>query len=108
MNVGDLEPPWVVDITAADTATDFTAVSSWVFAAYTETGNGKVLAFTDPDPEVTPGAQPFRVTLTHAWVQGETGAAGVLHAVPVAIWPNGRRQSFPGASLEIAYYPTEE
>lgn len=108
MNVGDLEPDWVVDITAADTSVDFTTVESWVFSAHRVTGDGKELVFADENPDVTPGAQAYRVTLAHAWVQGETDTKGTLHAVPVAIWPSGRRQSFPGASVVLDYYPTEE
>jgi len=100
MNTGDLEPDWIVDITA-DTATDFTTVSSWRFDAYRETTDGKVTAFSDSAPTVTPGANPWQVSVAHNWVTGETDDAGVLHGVPVALWPGGHEQSFPGATLEL-------
>lgn len=101
MNTGDLEPRWVVDIAAADEQPDFTAVESWKFKAYRETVDGKVLAFTDTDPSAVPGAQPWIVAVGHAWEAGQTDVEGVLHGVPVAVWPGGREQSFPGASIEI-------
>lgn len=100
MNTGDLEPDWIVDITA-DTATDFTTATGWRFDAYRETTEGKAPAFTDTAPGVTPGANAWQVAIAHAWVAGETATAGVLHGVPVAVWPGGKEQSFPGATLEI-------
>lgn len=107
MNTGDLEPDWTVDIVAADTTVDFTAVQSWKFTAYRETVNGKVDAFPDDTaPTVTPGANGYRVSVAHAWETGETDTAGILHAVPIATWPGGREQSFPGASLEIVANPS--
>lgn len=99
MNVGDLEPEWIVDITA-DTATDFSGVTSWRFDAYRETGNGKEQAFTAPATPVA-GANPWQVSVAHEWVTGETDTPGVLHGVPVAVWPGGREQSFPGATLYL-------
>jgi hypothetical protein len=105
MNTGDLEPKWIVDI-AAEAGTDFTTVQSWRFDAYRETTNGKVEAFSDTDPIVIDGAAVYQVTLAHAWVTGETDTPGVLHAVPVAVWPGGREQSFPGASIEIVPDPS--
>lgn len=105
MNTGDLEPDWIVDIAAA-IGTDFTVVTGWRFDAYRETTNGKVLAFSDTDPDVLPGAAVYQVTVAHSWVTGETAAAGVLHGVPVATWPGGREQSFPGATLEIQSDPS--
>lgn len=101
MNTGDLEPPWVVDITAGDTETDFSTVESWRFWAYRETLNGKVEAFDDPAPDPTPGSSPHIVSVAHEWAPGETDTAGVIHAVPIAVWPGGREQSFPGASITI-------
>lgn len=100
MNTGDLEPKWIVDLTA-ETGTDFTTVETWRFDAYRETTNGKVEAFSDASPDITPGVTANVVAVAHAWVAGETDTAGVLHAVPVAVWPGGREQSFPGASIEI-------
>ncbi len=100
MNTGDLEPDWTVDI-AAEAGTDFTVVTSWRFDAYRETTNGQVPAFSDTDPVVTPGASAAQVSVAHEWVTGETDTAGVLHAVPVAVWPGGREQSFPGARIVI-------
>lgn len=105
MNTGDLEPDWIVDITA-EPGTDFTTVSSWRFDAYRWTGDGKVAAFTDPTPDITPGAQDYLVTVAHHWDAGETDVAGILHGVPVATWPGGREQSFPGATLQITADPT--
>lgn len=101
MNIGDREPVWTVDITSQDPSVDFTAAQSWRFEAYRETVDGKVSAFTDTDPLVTPGAQSYVVSVAHRWAAGETDTAGVLHAVPVAVWPGGLEQSFPGASIEI-------
>lgn len=101
MNVGDLEPDWIVDI-AADTATNFTGVTSWRFDAWRETEDGKVLAFTNATPIVTPGASAWLVSVAHEWVLGQTAVAGLLHGVPVATWPGGREQSFPGASIQIS------
>lgn len=101
MNTGDLEPPWTVDITAA-VGTDFTTVESWRFHAYRETTDGQVSAFTDTDPVVTPGVTANVVAVGHEWVDGETDTAGVLHGVPIAVWPGGREQSFPGATIELA------
>lgn len=100
MNTGDLEPDWIVDITAA-AGTDFSTVSSWKFHAYRETVNGKVAAFTDATPTATIGATNNVVALSHAWVAGQTVTKGVLHGVPIAVWPGGREQSFPGATLDI-------
>lgn len=100
MNTGDLEPDWIVDITA-ETGTDFGTVQSWRFDAYRETTNGKVEVFSDADPTPTPGLSANVVSVAHHWVAGETDTPGVLHAVPVAVWPGGREQSFPGASIEI-------
>lgn len=99
MNVGDLEPPWIVDI-AADPATNFATVSSWRFDAYRETKDGKVTAFSTA-ATATPGASAWLVAVAHNWVSGETDLPGVLHGVPVAIWPGGREQSFRGASIEL-------
>jgi hypothetical protein len=100
MNTGDLEPDWTVDITA-DAATDFSTVQSWRFDAYRETADGKVTAFTDTAPDHVAGANPWQVTVSHSWETGQTDTAGVLHGVPVAVWPGNREQSFPGATLEI-------
>lgn len=100
MNTGDLEPKWIVDITA-EAGIDFTTVTSWKFHAYRETDNGKVAAFTEAGAAATPGATNNVVAVSHAWVSGETATPGVLHGVPIAIWPGGREQSFPGATLEI-------
>lgn len=99
MNTGDLEPDWVVDI-AADPATDFSGVISWRFDAYRETGDGKVQAFT-ASCTPTAGANAWQVSVAHEWAPGETDVAGVLHGVPVATWPGGREQSFPGATIQI-------
>lgn len=101
MNTGDREPPWTVDITDASGQADFTTVQSWRFDAYRETTDGKVTAFTDAAPTITPGAVASRVTVAHAWTAGQTDVEGVLHGVPVAVWPGGKEQSFPGASIEI-------
>lgn len=100
MNTGDLEPDWIVDIVAA-AGTDFTTVTSWKFHAYRETTDGKVAAFTDTDPDVTPGVTANIVAVSHAWAAGQTDTEGVLHAVPIAVWPDSREQSFPGATLTI-------
>lgn len=100
MNTGDLEPDWIVDISAP--GANFTTVESWKFHAYRETKDGKVAAFTDTAPDVTPGAGNSVVAIAHVWVDGETDVAGVLHGVPIAVWPGGREQSFPGATLDIA------
>lgn len=100
MNTGDLEPDWTVDITA-DAGTDFTTAIGWRFDAYRETVDGLVLAFTDAAPSPVPGAAVYQVAVSHHWQTGETDTAGVLHGVPVAIWPGNREQSFPGATLEI-------
>lgn len=100
MNTGDLEPDWMVDLTAAVGA-DFTTVTGWKFHAYRETKDGKVAAFTDTNPVVEPGVTANLVAVGHAWVDGETDVSGVLHGVPIAVWPGGREQSFPGATLEI-------
>lgn len=105
MNTGDLKPDWTIDITAA-AGTDFSAVSSWKFKAYRETENGKVLAFSDTTPGHTLGATNNIVAVSHAWAAGETDAEGVLHGVPIAVWPGGKEQSFPGATLEISADPT--
>ena len=99
MNTGDLEPDWIVDITADDD-TNFTT-ATWRFDAYRETADGKVTAFSDTTPLVTPGASVWEVSVAHEWETGETATEGVLHAVPVAVWPGGREQSFPGATIEI-------
>jgi len=99
MNTGDLEPTWWVDI-VADPDTDFTAVVSWRFDAYRETGDGKVQEFTGA-AVVEAGAQPWLVGVGHVWTSGQTDVPGVLHGVPVAVWPGGREQSFPGALIEI-------
>ena len=99
MNVGDLEPDWVVDITA-EAGTDFSLVDSWAFLAYRETVNGKVEAFVRPAVP-TPGATPNVVAVAYSWQAGDTDAEGVLHGVPVATWPGDRLQSFPGATIEI-------
>jgi len=101
MNTGDLEPDWMVDISAAEERPDFTTVTGWRFKAYRETTDGKVPVFTDTTPIVEPGAQVWLVAVGHEWVDGETDVAGVLHGVPVAVWPGGREQSFPGASIVI-------
>lgn len=100
MNTGDLEPKWVVDIVAG-TDTDFGTVESWKFRAYRETTDGKVAAFTDTNPSVVPGAQAWSIAIGHAWAAGQTDVPGVLHGVPVATWPGGREQSFPGAEPMI-------
>jgi hypothetical protein len=103
MNTGDLEPDWVVDIVAA-AGTDFSTVSSWRFDAYRETKDGKVGAFSAA-ATATPGASANIVAVKHIWAPGETDVAGVLHGVPVALWPGGREQSFPGATLELTPDP---
>lgn len=100
MNTGDREPAWIVDITAA-AGTDFTAVTSWKFHAYRETVDGKVTAFTETGAAFTPGATTNLVAVSHVWAAGETDVAGVLHGVPIAVWPGGKEQSFPGATLDI-------
>lgn len=100
MNTGDLEPDWVVDITAA-VGTDFTLVESWEFHAYRETPDGKVEAFTEADATAEPGATANVVAVRHVWTAGQTDVAGVLHGVPIATWPGGKEQSFPGATLDI-------
>jgi hypothetical protein len=100
MNTGDLEPDWIVDIDA-ETGTDFTTVDSWRFDAYRETVDDRVPAFSDTNPVVTPGATPNVVAVAHHWATGETDTPGVLHAIPVAVWPGGREQSYPGATIVI-------
>lgn len=101
MNIGDLEPDWTVDISDPTHTADFTTVSSWRFEAYRETVDGQVTAFTDTGPDVLPGANAWEVAVSHAWAPGETDTAGVLHALPVAVWPGGREQSFPGARIVL-------
>lgn len=101
MNTGDLEPDWTVDITDPTGTADFTTVTSWRFDAYRETTDGQVTVFTDTGPNVTPGATAAEVSVAHEWEAGQTDTEGVLHAVPVATWPGGREQSFPGARIVI-------
>lgn len=101
MNIGDLEPKWTVDITDPTGTADFTTVASWRFDAYRETTNGPVSVFSNANPTVTPGATNAAVSVAHAWVAGQTDTEGVLHALPVATWPGGREQSFPGARIVI-------
>lgn len=103
MNTGDLEPDWIVDIVAA-AGTDFSTVSSWRFDAYRETKDGKVAAFSAA-AIATPGTSANIVAVKHVWAPGETDEPGVLHGVPVALWPGGREQSFPGATLELTPDP---
>lgn len=105
MNTGDLKPDWIVDITAA-AGIDFSVVTSWKFKAYRETENGRVLAFTDTAPGHVAGATNNIVAVTHVWAAGETDTEGVLHGVPIAVWPGTKEQSFPGATLEITADPT--
>jgi hypothetical protein len=100
VNTGDLEPDWIVDITASS-GTDFSLVESWKFHAYRETTEGKVEAFTEAGAAAEPGVTANVVSVRHVWVAGETDVPGVLHGVPIAVWPDGREQSFPGATLEI-------
>jgi hypothetical protein len=90
----------VVDI-VAEAGADFSTVASWRFWAYRETGDGKVMVFDDTGPGHVVGATPNVVAVSHTWVAGETATAGVLHAVPIAVWPGEREQSFPGASIVI-------
>jgi hypothetical protein len=101
MNTGDREPAWTVDITDTDQLANFATVDSWRFDAYRETTNGKVNVFSDTGAGHVMGANPWQVSVSHTWAAGETDTAGVLHGVPVATWPGGLEQSFPGATLEI-------
>jgi hypothetical protein len=41
------------------------------------------------------------VAVKHNWLVGQTDTPGILHGVPIAIWPGGLEQSFPGATLQI-------
>lgn len=94
--VGDLEPPFVLDITA-ETGVDFTAATSWRMIARRRSVPG-VLLFTDtaPSPVVDP-VNKNKVTLTHAWVSGETALPDVLQIEAEVAWPGGKKQTFPKA-----------
>lgn len=100
MNTGDLEPAWAVSVSDLDGAADFADVSGWRFVAYRKTSNGNVVVFTDTAPTVVSATGPDAV-LRHVWNDGETDVAGVLHAEVVAVWPDGREQTFAGATITI-------
>lgn len=85
----DLEPPLVSDISGS--AGDLTTVVSWKVIAR----HGVIPAWTDSDPDITPGATPTTATITHRWVAGETDMAGTQRVEYEATWPGGRKQTFP-------------
>lgn len=93
MKTGDLEPAWVIDVSDGDGLADLGDVVSWRFVAHRETLNGPVVVFTDTSPGIA--ADGPTAALTHEWVEGETDTAGVLHGEIVAVWPDGREQTFP-------------
>jgi hypothetical protein len=93
VKTGDLEPAWVIDVADGDGLADLGDVVSWRFDAHRQTTNGNVTVFSDTSPGVQ--ATGSAAVLTHEWVAGETDVAGVLHAECVAVWPDGREQSFP-------------
>lgn len=93
MKTGDLEPPWIVDVSDAGAQADLNTVASWRFVA---TLNG-VTVFTDTSPDVTVDpTHTYKAAVSHDWVLGETANDGVLRADLVAVWPGGREQTFPG------------
>lgn len=98
MKTGDLEPPWIIDISDTGTRGDLNAVSSWRFVAKL---NG-VVVFTDTDPDITVDpTTSYSAAVAHTWVDGQTDAPGTLRAEVVAVWPGGREQTFPGEGHAI-------
>ncbi|MEV6413831.1 hypothetical protein [Kribbella sp. NPDC051718] len=101
MKTGDLEPPWIVDISDAGAQADLNTVQDWRFVA----SLNNVVVFTDTDPDVVVDTtHTYKAAITHSWVSGETANDGTLRAEVVAVWPGGREQTFPGeghATLRI-------
>lgn len=93
MKTGDLEPPWIVDISDALAGGDLSTMESWRFVA----SLNDTVVFTDPDPTFTIDPDDSsKGTVQHAWADGETDNPGQLRAEIVGVWPGGRPQRFPG------------
>lgn len=98
MKTGDLEPPWIIDISDDGNRADLNGVGSWRFVGSL---NG-VVVFTDVDPTVTVDpASTYQAAVEHTWVAGESDDPGTMRGEVVAIWPNGREQTFPGRGQAV-------
>lgn len=101
MKQGDLEPDLVIDITGP--GADLNDVFSWRVIG--QLRGQSTLLFDDTDPTVD--VDPTDVTVavvTHTWVDGQTAATGLVLLEVEALWPGGRKQTFPSngqASIRI-------
>lgn len=104
MKTGDLEPPWIVDVSDAEAGGDLNDVVSWKFVA----SLNDTVVFTDTAPTFTidPGSTAAG-SIKHVWVAGETDNPGLLRGEIIAVWPGGREQTFPGlGQLSIRIEPS--
>ena len=98
MKTGDLEPPWIVDISDTGTQANLNSVVSWRFVASV---NGTVV-FTDTAPTVTVDpVNTYKAAVKHTWSTGQTAIVGIYKAEIVAVWPSSREQTFPGLGTAV-------
>ncbi|WP_326565060.1 hypothetical protein VSH64_24780 [Amycolatopsis rhabdoformis] len=95
MKQHDLEPALVLVAEDAAGMADFGQVGSWRILGKLA---GELVVDGPPDTAVVDPENPARVTLTRAWVSGETAALGEMRIEAEAMWPGDRPQTFPPAS----------
>lgn len=92
MKQGDLEPDLVIDITGP--GADLNDVVSWRVIGRLRGQSTLLFDDTNPGKVVDPG-DATKAVLTHTWVDGETDELGLVLIEVEALWPGGRRQTFP-------------
>lgn len=98
MKTGDLEPPWIIDISDDGNQANLNGVVSWRFVGSL---NG-VVVFTDTGPaHVVDPLVTYRAAVSHTWVAGETDDPGTMRGEIIAVWPSGREQTFPGRGQAV-------
>jgi hypothetical protein len=94
--VGDLEPD-VVLVLSADQPVDLSSATSVVVEGSVD-GWESVLFTRAPSASVADGVK-WRLTMPLE--AGDTTAVRVTALRAVATWPGGRKQTFPGAALDV-------
>jgi hypothetical protein len=95
MKTRDLEPDLVLVVEDLAGVADLTQVVSWRIIGRL---NGVVVVDSAPDSAVVDPANRSRMTLTRAWVAGDTDTAGEMLIEAEGLWPGSRPQTFPPVS----------
>lgn len=101
MKQHDLEPDLVLIAEDGAGLADFNDVVSWRILGKLA---GELVVDGPPDTFVVDPENSAKVTLTRAWLAGETSALGEMRVEVEAMWPGDRPQTFPPASYETVRF----